>query len=266
MSLNRMLTRSSICHLTGFPLGDRMRKWEPAHFYMPSKWQNVKGFTPGGQHSHQEPMFPKICTQFLKKRTLQFLLLLFLPGGKWLLDFLKEKVDYVFLHKAGLKYKPLMLCFLQTHSRSVICSLWASSIYSFFFHFYWDIIDMQHCITIPCTERFDLHALWNDDHNTLSEYPSSHADMKLKKWKKCFFLWWEFLGFTLLTAFIHNIEQCLSHPSCCTPTTYLSYDCRFLLLHHLHPIHISPTLASGNTNLNLFFSMKFVCFWTITDL
>ena len=36
--------------------------------------------------------------------------------------------------------------------------------------------------------------------------PFSHVDIKLKKWKKLFFLWWELLGLVLLTAFVYNIE------------------------------------------------------------
>ena len=40
---------------------------------------------------------------------------------------------------------------------------------SFFFQFYWEIIDIYHCISFRCTAWwFDLHILWNDYHNRFS--------------------------------------------------------------------------------------------------
>ena len=57
-----------------------------------------------------------------------------------------------------------------------------------FFQFYSHMIDIQHCISLRCTASwFDLHPSWND-HNKLSEYPSSHVYAKLKKQKRKLFL------------------------------------------------------------------------------
>ena len=59
---------------------------------------------------------------------------------------------------------------------------------SFFFQFYSHMTDIQHCISLRCTASwFDLHPSWND-HNKLSEYPSSHVYAKLKKQKRKLFL------------------------------------------------------------------------------
>ena len=45
--------------------------------------------------------------------------------------------------------------------------------FSFFFRFYWDIIDIQHCINLRCTAWFDVHTSWNVYHDKFNEYPSS---------------------------------------------------------------------------------------------
>ena len=52
----------------------------------------------------------------------------------------------------------------------------------FFFHFYQDTIDIQHCISLRWTAwSFDLHISWNNFHSIISEHPSSHEDTKQKK-------------------------------------------------------------------------------------
>ena len=58
----------------------------------------------------------------------------------------------------------------------------------FFFQFYWDIIDIQHCISLRSTEWFDLHTSWNGYHSRFSEHLSYHIDAKWKKRKIVFFL------------------------------------------------------------------------------
>ena len=52
----------------------------------------------------------------------------------------------------------------------------------------------------------DLYTKWND-YNKFSEHPSSYTDKKLKKQKRIhvFPLWWDLLGFTLLTTFMYKI-------------------------------------------------------------
>ena len=50
----------------------------------------------------------------------------------------------------------------------------------FFLQFYWNVINMQHCIGFKYTEYwFDLHTSWNIYHNKFSEYPSSHVNTTL---------------------------------------------------------------------------------------
>ena len=52
---------------------------------------------------------------------------------------------------------------------------------AFSFQFYWATIDIQHCISLRYTAQwFDLHTLWNDYHNKVSEHPLFHIDTKLK--------------------------------------------------------------------------------------
>ena len=58
----------------------------------------------------------------------------------------------------------------------------------FFFQFYLDIIDIQHCISLRSTEWFDLHTSWNGYHSRFSEHLSFHIDAKWKKRKIVFFL------------------------------------------------------------------------------
>ena len=41
--------------------------------------------------------------------------------------------------------------------------------------------------------------------NKFGEHPSSHIEMKFKKWKKTF-LWWELSWFTFLKSFIRNVS------------------------------------------------------------
>lgn len=58
---------------------------------------------------------------------------------------------------------------------------------SFFFQFYWDIIDVQHCVSLRYTASwFNLFISWYDYYNKFNEH---YLIYKIKdKW---FFLWWE---------------------------------------------------------------------------
>ena len=132
----------------------------------------------------------------------------------------------------------------------------------FSFQFYCDIIDTQHCICLKCvTYRFDLYPSWNDYYNKYREHPSSHIDTKLKKAKKCP-LWWELLGFILLT-FTYNIQQCsliilincmiLVMLIVLVMWTYLFCNGTSVLFNSLHPFPPFPTLTFGNSRYGLFF-------------
>ena len=82
----------------------------------------------------------------------------------------------------------------------------------FFFQFYWDIIDIQHCINLRSTEWFDLHTSWNGYHSRFSEH-LYHIDAKWKK-KIVFFL--------IRTVEIYCLQfssvQSLSRVRLCNPT------------------------------------------------
>lgn len=63
------------------------------------------------------------------------------------------------------------------------------------FQFYWDTIEIQHCVRFYVYSIMTcLHILCNDHHDKLSWHPSSHVD----RYKT--FLWWELLGSTFLTC------------------------------------------------------------------
>ena len=52
-----------------------------------------------------------------------------------------------------------------------------------------------------------------------------------------------------------------------TPSTYLSYNLKFVLFDYLHPILPSLTLLLCNHKSDIFFSTSsFVCFWTVINL
>ena len=64
-----------------------------------------------------------------------------------------------------------------TKSSGVPCALTRFCLLLFFFQFYWDIIDIQHCM-------FKLYSMiwltsWNDYHNEFSEQSSSYTDTKI---------------------------------------------------------------------------------------
>ena len=57
-------------------------------------------------------------------------------------------------------------------------------LFFFFFQFYWDIISIQHHISLRCTVWwFELYTSWSDYHNKFSEHPSPHTGTKLVKEK-----------------------------------------------------------------------------------
>ena len=77
-----------------------------------------------------------------------------------------------------------------------------------FFQFYWETIDMHHCLSLRRSARwFDLRILWND-YNRLTSIFSYRCNEKGNKRKRNFSLWWEFFGFTLLTIFLYIMLQC----------------------------------------------------------
>lgn len=86
-------------------------------------------------------VLPKYLFNFFRREYSGFLVCccycFCLEENVWLLDFLKEKGDYVFLFKKAFKYKPSILCFLQTliPILSVICYLWIWSLEPF-----WNIL------------------------------------------------------------------------------------------------------------------------------
>ena len=62
-----------------------------------------------------------------------------------------------------------------------ICILFILNFF-LFSQFYWDIIDIQNCISLRYTAQwFDLHASWSDYHSKFSEHVSSHLGIKLKR-------------------------------------------------------------------------------------
>lgn len=81
--------------------------------------------------------------------------------------------------------------------------------------FYWDIIDIRHCMgSRRAGWRFDLQVLCNDGCCKISRHPPSLTDtIKRRKRKKkgnlfffFFFLWWEPLGLTLEQFWFYHSE------------------------------------------------------------
>ena len=88
------------------------------------------------------------------------------------------------------------------------------------------LIDIQCCINLQWTTLWlHLHTLINYHHNKFSEYPLSDMIQNKRKRKK-FPMWKELLGFTLLTNFVYNTQQCnyISDIAHYIPHTYLSYN------------------------------------------
>ena len=77
----------------------------------------------------------------------------------------KKKENY--FHYFYCSYICWWLCTESDHTFSFMIV----AFFSFFFQFYWDIIDIQQCISLRCT------AQWHK----LREHPSSHRDTELKK-------------------------------------------------------------------------------------
>ena len=70
---------------------------------------------------------------------------------------------------------------IQSASRPLPLIKFLNFLQSFFFLFYWDIVDIQHHVSLRHTaQQFDLHTLWQYCHSKYSEHPSSLIDIKVK--------------------------------------------------------------------------------------
>lgn len=80
--------------------------------------------------------------------------------------------QYIFFDLTSDKYYMVFTWYIFKKNLS-LCSLFS------FFHFYWDILDMQHCMR--CTAYwFELHASWNYYHKRFN----IHHLIINTKWKK----------------------------------------------------------------------------------
>ena len=70
---------------------------------------------------------------------------------------------------------------IQSASRPLPLIKFLNFLRSFFFLFYWDIVNIQHHVSLRHTaQQFDLHTLWQYCHSKYSEHPSSLIDIKVK--------------------------------------------------------------------------------------
>ena len=114
------------------------------------------------------------------------------------------------------------------------------------------LIHIQYCVSLRSAAWFDLHTSWNDSHSKLREYPSSHIDIKSKKyWYKNISLWSKFLGFIVLTTFMFIMSYIMS-----LVLIFVPFD-------WLHPIPTPPPPTSDKYKSDLFF-YEFV-FWSIVQ-
>lgn len=112
------------------------------------------------------------------------------------------------------------------HGKLILCEN------NFFLSFYWEIIDIYHCIRFMYTAWwFDLHRLWSDSRSRLSWHPSSHTKNKEKK-----------LLFVKRTLRIHSV----SFPMC------RSDNSRHFFLHCIPSIHL---LTESLYLFNTFFQL-----------
>ena len=129
------LTRSRICPLKGFCLKGQGEEVRARFIYGPLKDRMWRAWLQGDNTHTNSQVFPECMFNFLRKEhSGLFCCCCFcLKENVWFLDFLKDKVDYVFLDKQVFKYKPLIFHFLETHSHLVIYSLFEVQVYILFF-------------------------------------------------------------------------------------------------------------------------------------
>ena len=94
---------------------------------------------------------------------------------------------------------------------------------------------------------------------SLGNISQLHIDTKLKKF---FSLWWELLGFTLLTAFIYNIQYCNSIILYIT-SQYLFITGSLYILTTLIQFCFTTLSASGNHNSDILFYKYFLIYFEV---
>ena len=123
--------------------------------------------------------------QLIRKTDWYFLLLYQLskpPGRKYAKEKPVEKVfKNVFFIYSTIQFKKAAI-YNENKTSFRACQSPIQILFFFFFQLYWDIISIQHHISLRCTVWwFKLHTSWSDYHNKFPGCLSSHMDTKLKK-------------------------------------------------------------------------------------
>ena len=134
-----------------------------------------------------------------------------------------------------------------------------------FFQFYWDVIEIQHCISLSLSIQHNNLTYIHHEMITKWWTSLSHIDKSIKGVQKNFFLWWELLEFTLTILLQHIAVLIIFVIVYYIPITYFSYNWKFIPFDCFYTIPPPATLTSGSHKCDLFFN-EFVCFWSIIGL